>query len=163
RGPAVHPRRPEGGQQPGPRRVPRRGVRRRGVTRRDPVETRVPAEIAPSPPQSRGRGGRMGSPPGRTPRARTGWTKCTVAPAGDLRYCLAQANAAAGADTIDFQAGLTGTIVLTGGPLPVANPVTVTGPGAAALTVRGSGSRVFDVTGSGAFAATIGGLTVANG
>jgi len=61
--------------------------------------------------------------------------------AGDLRYCLTQANASAGvADTISFQAGLTGTVTLTGGELPVADSVSITGPGANLLTVRGNGS-----------------------
>src|SRR5215472_15444252 len=37
--------------------------------------------------------------------------------AGSLRAAVAQANAQAGADTIDFQPGLAGTIALTGGEL----------------------------------------------
>ncbi|HYH64133.1 MAG TPA: hypothetical protein VD866_05500, partial [Urbifossiella sp.] len=55
---------------------------------------------------------------------------------GDLRYCLSQANASIGPDTIDFS--VTGLIPL-GSALPaVTDDVTLTGPGAASLTVSGN-------------------------
>jgi hypothetical protein len=53
---------------------------------------------------------------------------------GDLRYCVA--HAASGSDTIDFAAGLTGTIKLESA-LPALNAsVTIQGPGASQLTVE---------------------------
>ena len=65
---------------------------------------------------------------------------------GSLRAAVAGANAHAGADTIDFQPGLTGTIALTGGQLDVTDHLTITGPRADKLTVSGSNlSRVFEV------------------
>src|SRR5262245_23102986 len=51
---------------------------------------------------------------------------------GDLRYCVSRANEA-GDDTITFQAGLAGTIVLTAGLLTLTDTsgaTTITGPGA---------------------------------
>ncbi|MDO8362066.1 MAG: choice-of-anchor Q domain-containing protein [Actinomycetota bacterium] len=64
--------------------------------------------------------------------------------AGSLRQAVADANALAGPDTITFQSGLTGTIVLTTGQLNITDSVTVTGPGAAVLSVSGNdASRVF--------------------
>src|SRR5262245_62050577 len=57
--------------------------------------------------------------------------------AGSLRDAVAQANARAGADTIDFQPGLAGTIALTGGELDVTDDLAITGPGAERLTVSG--------------------------
>ena len=59
---------------------------------------------------------------------------------GSLRDAVAQANAHAGADTIDFQPGQTGTIALTGGELDLADDLAITGPGADQLTVSGSQS-----------------------
>src|SRR5262249_45346632 len=65
---------------------------------------------------------------------------------GSLRAAVAGANAHAGADIIDFQPGLTGTIALTSGQLDLTDAVKITGPGAAKLTVSGSNlSRVFQV------------------
>src|SRR5205823_706368 len=56
------------------------------------------------------------------------------------------------------------TITLTSGELPVTDPVTVAGPGAARLAVSGGGrSRVFDVNGPGVFNVTLAGLTVTGG
>jgi predicted outer membrane repeat protein len=59
---------------------------------------------------------------------------------GTLRQAIFDANALPGADTIEFQNGLTGTILLTEGELPVSDSLTINGPGAAVLTVDGSGS-----------------------
>ncbi|WP_440222662.1 right-handed parallel beta-helix repeat-containing protein [Dokdonella sp. MW10] len=64
--------------------------------------------------------------------------------AGSLRAAITQANAAAGADTIQFQAGLAGTIVLTSGQLSVTDSLTITGPGAGVLTIDGNqANRIF--------------------
>jgi hypothetical protein len=82
--------------------------------------------------------------------------------AGSLRQAIADANAAAGTDTIVFQAGLTGTITLTTGQLSITEGVEITGPGAALLTVSGNNaSRVMQIAGSGT--TTLSGLTVAGG
>lgn len=64
--------------------------------------------------------------------------------AGSLRQAILDANAAAGPDVITFQAGLTGTIVLTTGDMNITDSVTIDGPGAAVLTVSGNNaSRIF--------------------
>jgi predicted outer membrane repeat protein len=64
--------------------------------------------------------------------------------AGSLRQATLDANAAAGADTIDF--AVTGTITLTGGQLTVTDDLTINGPGAANLTISGNhASRVLEV------------------
>ncbi len=61
--------------------------------------------------------------------------------AASLRDALDQANAAPGADTIDFAAGVTGTIQLTGtsgfGELNISDALTIAGPGADKLTIIG--------------------------
>jgi hypothetical protein len=52
-----------------------------------------------------------------------------------------------GADTIGFQSGLSGTIVLTQYALGIRSDVSITGPGANLLTVSANGTdRVFDIT-----------------
>ncbi|HEV3386652.1 MAG TPA: hypothetical protein VG097_17685 [Gemmata sp.] len=67
-----------------------------------------------------------------------------------------------GANTIDFENGLQGTITLTSGDLSVTHNVTIEGPGANKLTVSGdAASRVFDISGSAN--ATIDGLTISGG
>ncbi|HKV09298.1 MAG TPA: IPTL-CTERM sorting domain-containing protein [Thermoanaerobaculia bacterium] len=85
--------------------------------------------------------------------------------AGSLRQAIEDANGAAGADTITFQTGLTGTITLTTGQLEITDSVDVQGPGAAALTVSGNkSSRVFYLyNGSAALDVTISGLTITGG
>ncbi|MFN3649419.1 MAG: choice-of-anchor Q domain-containing protein [Armatimonadota bacterium] len=66
--------------------------------------------------------------------------------AGSLRQAVADANAAAGADIINFQEGLSGTIILTAGPLTLTGFLEIQGPGAATLAVSGNNaSRVFAV------------------
>jgi hypothetical protein len=73
--------------------------------------------------------------------------------AGSLRQAVLDANALAGADTIDFADGLLGTIGLTTGQLSITDHLTIDGPGADLLAVSGNGqSRVFRISG---------GLTVA--
>lgn len=84
---------------------------------------------------------------------------------GSLRQAVLDANTAAGADTITFQAGLTGTILLTSGQLSIEDSVDVQGPGPSVLTVSGNdSSRVFYVYDSAStLDVTISGLTLAEG
>ena len=79
---------------------------------------------------------------------------------GSLRQAVIDANTAAGADTIVFQAGVAGTVTLTTGQIPVTDSVTITGPGAPSMTLTKSGgaARIFDING-GAPTVTISGLT----
>src|SRR5438067_13661342 len=66
--------------------------------------------------------------------------------AGSLRQAILDANGAAGADTILFGSGVTGTITLTSGQLSITGDLTITGPGANRLTVSGNNaSRVFQI------------------
>src|SRR5215470_13010074 len=82
--------------------------------------------------------------------------------AGSLRAAVARANAHPGADTIDFDSGLTGTIALTGGELDITGDLAINGPGAAKLTVSGSNlSRVFQVEAG--ETVSLSGLTIAGG
>lgn len=84
---------------------------------------------------------------------------------GSLRDAIDQANALAGPDTIDFQAGLAGGIVLTSGELAIKDSVDIQGPGASVIAVSGnSSSRVFYLyNGSALLDVTISGLTVTGG
>lgn len=84
---------------------------------------------------------------------------------GTLRQAIEDANGAAGADTVTFQAGLTGTITLTSGQLEITDSLDVQGPGAAVISVSGNNaSRVFYLYNSAAeIAVTISGLTVTGG
>src|SRR2546421_5161814 len=82
--------------------------------------------------------------------------------AGSLRQAVLLSNLSPGADTINFAAGLTGTIALTSGQLNILGSLAVNGPGADKITVSGSNaSRVFAVAGP--INVTISGLTVAQG
>ena len=57
---------------------------------------------------------------------------------GSLRQAIADSNGTTVEnDVIVFQAGLTGTITLTTGQLPVVRSVTINGPGAGVLTISG--------------------------
>ena len=92
--------------------------------------------------------------------------------AGSLRDAIAQANAAAGADTINF--AVTGTIVLTSGQIAINGPLTIVGPGASKLTIDGNAQdRIFFIweanapacpalSGPHDYLVTISGLTLAN-
>jgi hypothetical protein len=62
---------------------------------------------------------------------------------GDLSYCLAHATS--GSDTIDFAAGLTGTISLPNTPPTLNASVAIQGPGAQLITVTGGGNSYFTV------------------
>ena len=78
---------------------------------------------------------------------------------GSLRQALADAH---DGDTIDF--GVTGTITLTTGGLPVNKSISINGPGSDHLTVDGNhASGVFQVQLDGGGATTIAGLTITNG
>lgn len=84
--------------------------------------------------------------------------------AGSLRAAITSANGAAGADTVNFQAGLTGTITLTTGEIAITDDVTITGPGAASMTITKSGAagRLLDIN-VGTPTVTISGLTFQGG
>jgi hypothetical protein len=77
---------------------------------------------------------------------------------GSLRQAIDDADPG---DTIEFAAGLTGTITLTTGELDIREDLTINGPGADRLTVSGNhDSRVFDIFD---VDVTITGLTIADG
>jgi predicted outer membrane repeat protein len=85
--------------------------------------------------------------------------------AGSLRDAIGQANAAAGADTVQFQAGLAGMIPLAS-EIAITDTVHVAGPGVGTIKVDGNlGTRLFKVrrAGGDAITATFSGLTLANG
>jgi hypothetical protein len=64
--------------------------------------------------------------------------------------------------TVDFKAGLTGTITLTSGELDISKDLTIGGPGAAAITVSGDHAfRVFNIPAT--VSAVISDLTITNG
>src|SRR5262249_41903768 len=78
-----------------------------------------------------------------------------------LREALALANADPDADTITFQAGLTGTIMLASGELTILTDVTIEGGTPGLITIDGNyASRVFDVT---AGTSTLHALTMTHG
>ncbi len=83
-----------------------------------------------------------------------------------LREAVNDAGNSVGSDTINFQNGLTGTIVLSGTAITIDSSVTINGPGARTLSVSGNNaSRVFVVTNPPVGSATvnISGLTVTGG
>ncbi|HVT26521.1 MAG TPA: hypothetical protein VHE81_00750, partial [Lacipirellulaceae bacterium] len=96
----------------------------------------------------------------------TNLTDAPVAPAGSLRDAINQANASAGADSIQFAAGLTGTLNLAAGAgnLDITDPVTINGPGAANLTIDATAavSRIFNIEDTAGNVA-ISGLTLTKG
>ena len=55
---------------------------------------------------------------------------------GYLKYCITQANATSGADTIQFQQGLSGEIN-PANPYAIAADLTITGPGTDKIQIRG--------------------------
>ena len=81
--------------------------------------------------------------------------------AGSLRDAIDQANAAAGADTITFQSGLSGTIGV-GAQMEIQQGLAIQGPGPAAITLDG-GDADRILYGSAGAEVTISGLTLANG
>lgn len=85
--------------------------------------------------------------------------------ADSLRDCISKANAASGADTVDFKAGLTGTITLTTGEIAISQGLTIVGPGSSQLSISGNNaSRIFNTDPAPAAAAiAISGLTLVSG
>jgi hypothetical protein len=82
--------------------------------------------------------------------------------AGDLRYCITQANAVPGDDTIAFD--VTGTINLSGALPDLSSNIDLQGPGAEQLTVRRNTAayyRIFTVPA--AVTVSISDLTITNG
>jgi CSLREA domain-containing protein len=78
-----------------------------------------------------------------------------------LREAVNYAAAKAGADTITFAPGLSGTITLTGSGFVLQQNLTIIGPGAKLLTVSGNGQeRVFNITGG---THSLSGLTISGG
>src|SRR5262245_49306757 len=73
-------------------------------------------------------------------------TNLNDAGAGSLRQAIIDTPSGG---TVDFQAGLSGTIPLSTGELLIAKDLTIAGPGADVITVSGNhGSRVFEITAS---------------
>lgn len=65
---------------------------------------------------------------------------------GSLRQALLDANATLGFDTVTFAPGLTGTITLTSGEIPIVEHVNVLGPAGGGITVSGNNaSRIFAI------------------
>ena len=92
-------------------------------------------------------------------------TNLNDAGAGSLRDAIGQANAAAGADTIRFQAGLAGMIPLAS-EIAITDTLDVAGPGVSTIKIDGNlSTRLFKVqhAGGSAITATFSGLTLANG
>ena len=81
--------------------------------------------------------------------------------AGSLRQAILDANAAAGADTIDFGPGAAGTITLASSLPHVTDDVDIVGPGAEILTVDGAGFNLFGFENTAN--STISGLTLTGG
>src|SRR5947209_6550289 len=82
---------------------------------------------------------------------------------GSLRQAVLAANQHPGADAIQFQSGLAGTIALTGGPINITGSLTVTGPGAGQLAVSGNDSSgIFTIAGRGT-SVTLTALTITAG
>ncbi len=86
---------------------------------------------------------------------------------GSLRQAVFDANSAAGADRIDFQGGLTGTITLSAGQLDVTESLELNGPGSHLLAISGSSSsRILNISDGNANVdqlVTVRGLTLTDG
>jgi hypothetical protein len=88
--------------------------------------------------------------------------------AGSLRQAILDSENNPGADIIDFDPGVQGTITLTSGQLTITHDLSINGPGAAVLSVSGKdASRVFAIFGgadSGSrIAVAMSGLTIEHG
>src|ERR1039457_6294442 len=87
-------------------------------------------------------------------------------PHEDGKTSLREAIPATGINgTINFLAGLTGTIILNGNELEIGRSLTITGPGATSLTISGNGkSRVFNIlSNTPALTVTVSGLSIQSG
>lgn len=86
---------------------------------------------------------------------------------GSLRKAILDANAAAGADVITFEPGVTGTIDVAAGQMQILESLNIVGPGAANLTLDAHGASGLFFVGSEVDGAvldvTISGLTLTNG
>jgi hypothetical protein len=142
----------------------RRAAERRARKREAPGRGREAAARAIASGAVLGVGAALGLAPA-APAATFTVTNLNDAGAGSLRQAIEDANAAAGADVVTFQAGLTGTIPLTTGQLEITDSVDVQGPGAAVLAVSGTNSsRVFYLYNSSAtIDVSISGLTITGG
>ena len=92
-------------------------------------------------------------------------TNLNDAGAGSLRDAIGEANAAAGTDTVQFQAGVAGVIPLSS-EIVVSDTVHVAGPGVGTIKVDGNlATRLFKVqrAGGNAITATLSGMTLSNG
>ena len=79
-----------------------------------------------------------------------------------VAQAILEANANPGADKVDFDPKLHGTITLTGGEVAITDNLTIVGPGPNTLTISGNDhSRVFDISPD--TTVTISGLTIAHG
>ncbi|WP_152049729.1 hypothetical protein [Tautonia marina] len=68
---------------------------------------------------------------------------------GSLPWAVSEANLTFGADVIDFDPGVTGTIKLAGSAMKITEDVQILGPGANLLTIDALGqSRVFHIDGA---------------
>jgi hypothetical protein len=85
-------------------------------------------------------------------------TNLNDAGSGSLRDAIATTPSGG---TVDFQDGLSGTIVLATGELAITKDLTIAGPGADVITVNGNHvSRVFNI---GAFTVAISGMSIVDG
>lgn len=81
--------------------------------------------------------------------------------AGSLRQAILDANAAGGADVIEFNSPTAGTITLTSGELVVTDSLSILGPGAGIIAIHGNdASRIFRFDSG---TSTISGLRVTGG
>jgi CSLREA domain-containing protein len=80
-----------------------------------------------------------------------------------LREALGAANAAAGANTVKFAGGVTGTIHLSLGQLLLTDATTITGPGASKLAIDGDGVTQILFVNAPGLAVSISGLTIQHG
>jgi parallel beta-helix repeat protein len=92
-------------------------------------------------------------------------TTLTDSGAGSLRAAIVAANNTAGADTISFAPGLTGTIQLSSQLDSVIENLTISGPGASVLTIRSavSARHLAAIGISTPVSLTVSGLTFTNG
>jgi hypothetical protein len=91
-------------------------------------------------------------------------TNLNDAGTGSLRQAILDANAAAGADRVLFQSGLSGTITLTSGVLTIDGALQVLGPGSSQLAINGNGAtRIIYSYPATPQPVAISGLTLTNG
>ena len=83
---------------------------------------------------------------------------------GSLRGEVLAANSHAGADTVEFASGLSGTIIFAGIGIVISGPIDIEGPGPGAVTVAQTAAhRVFEIEAIEGKAVTIAGLRIADG